>query len=100
MFVAAAAVGIFTFQHKALPISPLLLQTARRYQATCEARDPYLRSRSNAKVENEQEFVLLCGTANPELADKVRLRLGLAPQDKNAIKKFADGETSVSFERD
>ena len=58
--------------------------------------DPYTRSRNNDKIQGESNFTLLAGTSNPDLAQGIARRLGV-DLAKGSVKKFADGETAVSF---
>lgn len=58
--------------------------------------DPYTRSRNNDKILGASNFTLLAGTSNPYLAESIARRLGVNLA-QGSIKKFADGETAVSF---
>ena len=60
------------------------------------SQDPYTRSRRNEPLSSD-DFTLLAGNSNPELAKKIAERLGTTLAE-GKVKTFADGETAVSFQ--
>ena len=74
---------------------PNRFNTSLIVQAEESMEDPYRRSRKNETIGGE-DFAILSGDANRELAESIAKKLGRKLIPGN-VRKFADGETAVAF---
>ena len=56
--------------------------------------DPYKRSREKMRMQNHEDAVIIGGSSNYQLAEKVAEHLGVSLAHSKAL-NFADGETFI-----